>query len=139
MSDRRNPFEELERMVERMNRQLESAVGSNVPAATTTSVDVVDEGDAFAVTADLPGFEKDEIDVRLDGNRLTITAESDQEEDTSGENYVRHERRHQSVNRSVMLPEDVVEGEVSASYRNGVLTVRLPKRTGGGGTEIDVE
>lgn len=128
-------------MVERMNRQLESAVGSGVPATTTTSIDVVDEGDAFAVTADLPGFEKEDIDVRLDGNRLTVAAERDSEEEATDENYVRRERRRQSVNRSVMLPDDVVESEVSASYRNGVLTVRLPKETEdeGGGTEIEVE
>jgi len=142
MSGGSNPFEEFERMIERMNRQLESAVGAG-PSATAgidTEIDVADDGEAFVVIADLPGFETENIDVRVDGTRLTIDAERETGEDVSEDAYVRRERRRQSVNRSVTLPGEVVESEVTATHNNGVLTVRLPKATGDGdGTAIEVE
>ena len=120
MSDAPDPFDELERMIERMNRRLESAVGTG--------------------TADLPGFDSDRIEIRLDGTRLTIGAERETESDVAEADYVRRERRLESVNRSMTLPEEVVESDVSATHDNGVLTVRLPKATGdAGGTTIDIE
>jgi len=142
MSSRRNPFEELQRMIDQMNRQLESTVGAGIESSMggSINVDVADEGDELVVTADLPGFEREDIDVRLDGNRLWLSAERESEREEGDEDgtYVRRERSHQSVSRSVTLPEDVAESEVSARYRNGVLTVTLPKAREGGGTSIDV-
>jgi len=142
MSDAPDPFDELERMIERMNRRLESAVGTGTadPTASGLALDVADEGDAFVVTADLPGFDSDRIEIRLDGTRLTIGAERETESDVAEADYVRRERRLESVNRSMTLPEEVVESDVSATHDNGVLTVRLPKATGdAGGTTIDIE
>ena len=122
-------------MMNRMSRQFEESMGgpdlSQLTGGTGTSIDVADHDDEFVVTADLPGFQKDEIDVSLRGDRLHVEADHEQErEETGGEDetrYLRKERRHQSVSRSVTLPEDVDEENVSATYRNGVLTVTLPK------------
>ena len=120
MSDR-DPFSEIERAFDMLGEQFGVDVGA-VP------VDVVDEGDAFVVHADLPGYDSDGIDVQLIEERdLTISAASSQERDSTDGQYVQRERRQQSLSRSVHLPEAVDEGETTASYDSGVLTVRLGK------------
>lgn len=94
------------------------------------AVDVADEGDSFVLTADLPGFERDDIDVEVHERTLRIDAthqsETEQEREAD-ENYIRRERSKRSLSRSVTLPEDVDEGAASAAFENGVLTVTLPK------------
>jgi HSP20 family protein len=139
---RPNPLEEIERIFDRMSRELgggdfELDIGHEVP------VDVEDTGEEYVVTADLPGFEREEITVELSGTRLRVGAESDEEteeERTVGEErYLRRERHIASVSRSVRLPDPVEEDAVEATYTNGVLTVTLPKREGGDSRTIDIE
>lgn len=72
----RNPFSEIERMFERMSRQFEGMEESMF--AGTVAVDVEDRGDAYVVTADLPGFDREEVRVELSGETLTIGAEHDE-------------------------------------------------------------
>jgi HSP20 family protein len=140
MAGRRNPFEEIEEMMNRMSRQFEESMGRSELGQLTgreggAAVDVADRDDELVVTADLPGFTTEEIDLTLRGDELRIDAEHEQETEEGGERdegrYIRKERRHQSVSRSVTLPEEVDEENVSAEYRNGVLTVTLPKTHGG--------
>jgi HSP20 family protein len=131
--NRSDPFEEIERLFDQMS-QLGTG-GESRPVR----VDVIDEGDAFAVVADLPGFETEDIEVQLrDDQRLAITAEREDRRDEERDDYVRRERRRRQVSRTVPLPEPVDETETDASYDNGVLTVRLGKRSGGDGTSISV-
>jgi HSP20 family protein len=150
MSGRRNPFEEIERLFNRMSRQFEDEIGGSLPQmggmpGTQPAMDVCDEGDDLVVTADLPGYDKENIDVQLRGDTLHVSAERREERQQEGERgqgrYIRQERRHESVNRSVTLPEQVQEDEVTAEYQNGVLTVRLPKlrASSGDGHRIDIE
>ena len=108
--------------------------GASVP------VDVVDEGDAYAVTMDLPGYTSEDIDVQLtDARHLQVSAATEQSEEAESANYVTRERHSQSMGRTVSLPEPVDEGETEATYSNGVLTVTLPKQEAtGGGTDIPV-
>lgn len=91
------------------------------------SVDLADHGDEFVVTADVPGFETDDIDLRLRDDALVISAEREQSTEEDQENYIRSEREHRSLVESVRLPESVDEDGTSAEYHNGVLTVHLPK------------
>jgi len=120
MSDR-DPFSEIERAFDMLGEQFGVDMGS-IP------VDVVDEGDAFVVHADLPGYDSDDIDVQLvEDRKLTISATSSQERESVDGQYVQRERRQQSLSRSVRLPEAVDEHETTANYNNGVLTVRLAK------------
>jgi HSP20 family protein len=155
-----NPFD-FERMFERMNRQFEEMnrqfarfadsrpaleVGDSLPAAWNQGgiqVDVAERDDTVVVTADLPGFEKNEIDLSVANDALTIRAEHDVEDAYESENYVRRERRLHSVRRTIPLPVDVREEEASASYTNGVLTVTLPTVETDDGDEdshhIDIE
>ena len=115
-------------MFERMSGQFDQMGGFDRSAmgARPFDVDVSEHDDEVVVTADLPGFERDDIGVSVSGRTLTIRADRESTTETDGE-YVRHERRNESVRRSISLPEDVAEDEASASYKNGVLTVSLPK------------
>ncbi|AEM55842.1 heat-shock protein [Haloarcula hispanica N601] len=120
MSDR-DPFSEIERAFDMLGEQFGVDMGA-IP------VDVVDEGDAFVVHADLPGYESEDIDVQLvEDRKLTISATSSQERESTDGQYVQRERRQQSMSRSVPLPEAVDDDETTASYDDGVLTVRLAK------------
>jgi len=145
MSEKPQPFEELDELIERMNRQfgeLSRTFDTGVdPVLADISVDVADIGDELVVTADLPGFREEDIDLRADEESVTLSAESETEAVDEDANYHRKERRHQSVNRRVPLPGAVDAAAASASYTNGVLTVTLPKLDpdAPGGHEIDVE
>lgn len=131
------PFRDLERVLDRVTEQLEHVdpgMRGQPPA------DVEDTGDAFVVTIDLPGFEKSDVDIELRDDVLTIEAAHD--EDTSAEledRYVRRERRHTSVSRSLHLPAPVDETGATASYDHGVLRVDLPKAEPESGTRVEVE
>jgi HSP20 family protein len=146
MTGRKNPFEDLEQMIERMSRQFEESVGGEMASQLGggTSIDVADRGEEFVVTADLPGFRKDDVDVTLRGDHLQIRAETEaetEEESDEDGHYIRKERRHESVNRTVTFPEEVDDGNVAAEYRNGVLTVTVGKLAAGGedSHSIDIE
>jgi HSP20 family protein len=131
-------FDHMSRQFEEMNRQfarfaearpaLES--GSALPATMgqgSVSVDVADYDDSVVVTADLPGFEKEDIDLSIAGDALTIRAERDVDTESESDSYVRRERRHHSVRRTIPLPGEIREEDASASYTNGVLSVTLPR------------
>lgn len=125
-------------MFEEMNRGLEafdSGLTQGVP------VDVLERDDEFVVTADLPGYDKEAIDVRLSGATLTIAAERSAESEIASEDgeYVRQERTRETVSRSLRLPDRVDESGTEATYENGVLTVELRKSGAGEGESIDIE
>ncbi|KTG10720.1 heat-shock protein Hsp20 [Haloprofundus marisrubri] len=134
MMRRSNPFDEFEDLFERMSKQFEGMnrqVEETRPMWNTTgiSVDVADEDDEYVVTADMPGFEKEDIDLSLSGRTLTVSGSREMARDDDSSEYLRRERRSESVSRTIRLPEDVREDDTHATYSNGVLTVHLPKRT----------
>ncbi|WP_435064531.1 Hsp20/alpha crystallin family protein [Halobaculum sp. EA56] len=142
----RTPFDDITDLIEQLGEELDE-VGTTLEghARGDVPVDLLERDDEFVVTADLPGFDGDEIEITVSDRTLTLRAESDEEE-TSAEatpegQYHRRERRRRSVTRRVRLPGEVNETEATASYENGVLTVTLPKREpdSGDGTRIDVE
>jgi len=148
MSARSNPFEELERIFERMSRQLDETshrMGSRGPIGRLSSesgsmaIDLVEHDGEFVATVDLPGFEREDVDLRVSDHTLHLEAEHDEATEESEEDYLRRERRHQSVQRSVRLPEEVDKEAVTARMKNGVLTVRLPKAESEETHEIEIE
>ncbi|MFC6904458.1 Hsp20/alpha crystallin family protein [Halalkalicoccus tibetensis] len=142
---RRNPFDDIEEFFDRLNSQFEGQGGFDQEAfgmggTSRMSIDLADRDGEFVVTADAPGFGKEEIDVRVTGRRLTIEAERTESSEDESETYLRSERRSESLHRTVQLPEPVEEEDVSATYKNGVLTITLPKQdpeTGGKSIEIE--
>jgi len=145
---KRNPFDELDDLLDRMQENMEraaqawdpTAIGGELSGASPMSVDLEDRGDELVLTGDLPGFETDDIDVRIKERTLRITAERDEMSEAEAGEYIRRERRHSSVSRSIPLPTAVDADGITATYNNGVLTVRLPKaEPSSDGTRIDVE
>jgi HSP20 family protein len=139
----RNPFDDVQELLDRMSRQAEEGLLRGAGADLRgVAVDVAERGDEFVVTADLPGYEADDIDLTVSDDRLHLSAERSEERETGGDDgarYHRRERRRQPVKRTLRLPDDVDETAVSAEYENGVLTVTLPKREEpSGGRRIDI-
>ena len=92
--------------------------------------DIRDAGDRFILEAELPGFQKEDIDIQLSDNNLTISAEhktESEEKDQKG-NFVRRERTWGSYSRSFDV-SDIDTTRIKAAYQNGILTLTLPKRT----------
>ena len=136
MSRRNNPFEEIERLFERMGS---GGMGS-MSGMHDVSVDISETDAEVVVTADLPGYEKEDIEVGVKDRRLTVEAERKHESEDRDENerFLRQERTHQRISRSVSLPTDVDEDAASATYHNGVLTVTLPKVDPDEGTDSHI-
>jgi HSP20 family protein len=125
---RRNPFEELEDMFDRMGRQLETGT---LAEFKSVPVDLQDHGDEYTLVADLPGYDAADIELTYADGTLRIDADREHEfEDADDETgrYVHRERR-ETVNRTVRIPDPVVEDDITASQTNGTLTVTLPKET----------
>ena len=91
------------------------------------SVDVVEGDDEVTVTADLPGLEQKDIELQVEGNTLLIRGEREQHREEKRRNFTRSERRYGAFRRSVLLPAEVDSDRATAAYKNGVLTVKLPK------------
>jgi HSP20 family protein len=91
------------------------------------ALDVYEEKDDLIVKAEIPGLTKDEIDVSLDGSTLTIRGEKKKEEEIKEEDYYRCERTFGAFSRTIELPADVKPDKVNATFKNGVLEIRLPK------------
>jgi HSP20 family protein len=100
------------------------------PTTLLPAADVRETDKAFEIQLDMPGIAPDQIDVKLEGNELTITAERKEEKviEEKEKGYVRRERSAGSYLRSFSLPDTLDGTKPEATYRQGVLTVTLPKR-----------
>ena len=146
---RRDPFDEIEDLLERMGHEFEELGGTlegtgpevpRFPGARDVDVDVYGDDETITVVADLPGFDADDIDVELRDDSLVIAGsreessdvevgDADGESEDDAVHYHRRERRLQSVSRRVPIPEPVEADAATASFDAGVLTVTLPKRS----------
>ena len=88
--------------------------------------DIIDNGDSYLLQAELPGYDKSEIGIKLDGDYLTISAEHKEENEEKKDNFIRRERRIGSYSRSFDITGIDAE-KITAEYNNGVLAVTLPK------------
>jgi HSP20 family protein len=79
------------------------------------------------ITAELPGFEPDEIDVTASEDSITIRAEGESETDETGNGYILHEREVAQFERTLPLPDGIDPESIQAMYRNGVLRILIPK------------
>lgn len=120
-------------MVERLSRQFEDISWWDERPMQSMgdefAVDVVDEPDEVVVTVDVPGFDRNEIDVRVDDRTLWIEATREEAVDEGDDTYLRRERSRRFNRRSITLPAEGDPEDVEATLRNGVLTVTIPKAT----------
>ena len=90
-------------------------------------VDIYDNDDQFVITAELPGVDKKDISVNLEGRELTLKGERSSDNEVKEENYYIKERRYGKFERVFTLPEDVDQDKITADYKDGVLKVSIPK------------
>ena len=130
--DRWDPFREMMTLRESMDRLLQQSISgtgqllSNI-RPDAIPLDVVERDDAFEVHAAIPGVKPDDVEVVVQGERLTIRAEVRREEDQAGDNWLMRELRSGSVQRTITLPAPVSSDKAEARIELGVLTLRLPK------------
>ena len=131
-----DPHSEVNRLFDEMFGNL----GSNMSRQQRTpqtqwapALDVVSDDGDLLIRAELPGVKREDVDITLHERVLTISGERRAEEQREGSGYYVRERRYGSFRRSLVLPHDVQEGQVSARFEDGVLEVRVP----GGATELE--
>ena len=90
-------------------------------------VDIQETDDAYRLSAELPGLTKDDINITLENNVLRLTGERKLEKDVKKESYQRIERTYGSFARSFSLPHQVNGDQVEAAFKDGVLTIMVPK------------
>ncbi len=113
--------------------------GDSLPAPDKIRIDVRTNPKSFTVHAEMPGLDKEDIHVTVDGNLLTIQAEVKQYDADAEEGQVVHSERYYGViARTISLPAPVSESGVKAKYENGILTLNLPKATAGGAKKIAI-
>lgn len=103
-------------------------------------VDVEENDKAYTVKAEVPGVKKEDINVQIEGNQVSITAESKQEKDVKENGKViRSERYYGSLYRSFSLGQDVDQGAASAKYADGILQLTLPKKASAATKKLTVQ
>jgi HSP20 family protein len=127
------PFRELERMRKEMDHLWDSffeerpRLKAEEVREWFPSLDVAETKDSLVVKAEIPGMDPKDIDISLSNEILTIKGEKKQEKEEKEENYHLIERSYGKFIRSVRLPGEVKSDKISASYKNGVLNIILPK------------
>lgn len=128
-----DPFRNLSTLQEQMNRLFEEAFprsrsDESALTAWAPAVDIYETESELVLKADLPAIEEKDLDIRVENNMLTIRGERKFEQNVREDNFLRVERAYGAFSRSFSLPNTVNTDAIQAEYRNGVLTVRMPKR-----------
>lgn len=139
-----DPFWSLQNEVNRLFEDFWHGSGFGLPFLAEPSrfhpsIDVAETESEVRVTAELPGLEEKDFELHLAGDQLMIRGEKRTEHEESGRGWHSAERAFGSFQRAIQLPCEVDADKASAEYKNGVLTVRLPKQPGAAGRRITVE
>ena len=130
-----SPFEEMEKRFEEFFRRPFSMLGPSwFPALrmpelgdVSAKVDIFEDGNDVVVKAELPGMKKDDLEVNLTDDTITVSGEKKKEEKIEKKDYYRVERSYGSFTRSFRLPKEVQSDKAKASFKDGVLEIRVPK------------
>jgi HSP20 family protein len=142
----RGAFESLHRQIDRLFHDFERgfdvwrpfgrslldlapAWQTEIPWGTMPAIDVAEKDKEYEVTAELPGIDEKDVEVKVSNDVLTIKGEKKEEKEEKKKDYHFSERRFGSFQRSFRVPEGVDTDKIEASFKNGVLTVKLPKST----------
>lgn len=130
-TDLAHRFHRMDRIFEEWMRSLPLrrpfGLGWDWPGEDLIRVDEFRDGETLVVRAELPGIDPDkDVQLAVDHGALHIKAERRAEEKTEDKGYTRHEMRHGVLTRTLPLPEGVAPSDISASYKDGILEVRVP-------------
>jgi HSP20 family protein len=136
-----DPVRELASMeVDRLNQMFADFYGQPYSRSWVPAVDVFEsEGHEFVIKAELPDMKREDIAVTFDSGTLTLKGERKSEHETSKDRFHRIERQYGSFSRSFTLPATVDASRIAATYKDGVLTIRLPQREEAKPKQIEVQ
>jgi HSP20 family protein len=142
-SDRWDPFREMVTFREAMDRWLQQSISGTGQLLSnmrpeSIPIDAIERDDAFEIRAALPGVRPDDVEVTVQGERVTIRAEARSAEESSADNWLMREHRFGVLQRSISLPVPVSSENAEARIENGVLSLRLPKTQGVEARRINV-
>jgi HSP20 family protein len=109
------------------DRWFDTNGGSMPNMMTVPAVNIVEKQDHYEITLAAPGMKKDDFNIDVEGNLLTISAESGQRREDKDERHTRQEFNYTSFSRAFTMPDGVVKDKIDASYENGLLRLMLPK------------
>ncbi|MFH1538171.1 MAG: Hsp20/alpha crystallin family protein [bacterium] len=119
------PFRSLDRMFG--DFLSDSFWGTDSLRAVDPPIDVYEKDGEIVLSAELPGMSKDDIDINVEGNTVTLRGERKHKDEVKDEHYHRIERLYGSFERSFTLPASADTNKISAEYKNGILKLRIPK------------
>lgn len=143
-----SPFDEMERLFNEMSRGLTRPFGGWPDFGSPTAapfegrqpkVDLIDREDEIVLKAELPGVKKEDLEVTMGDNAVTIRASTSHEEEEEKGDYYRKEMTRGEFVRTVPIPETIDEGKVSASFKDGILELKMPKTEEARPRQIKVE
>ena len=119
------------------NRRFQPLAGADT--AWTPAVDIIEKGDDLVIRAEVPGIERDAIEVKLEDNTLILSGERVRETEADDTRAYRRERVYGSFVRSFSLPKTVDATRISATYKNGILEITVPKAEEAKPRKIDIK
>ncbi|NOJ32323.1 MAG: hypothetical protein DA329_09325 [Candidatus Nitrosocosmicus sp.] len=90
--------------------------------------DIMDKGDKYTISLEVPGIQKDGIDIKATEEYITVSAQEEKQEEQQGENYVLRERTYKSFSRKIPFSESIVPAKIDATVENGILKIEVPKQ-----------
>jgi len=137
------PFKDLMALQERMNKLFDETFSRGAQdvevGAWSPPVDIMERGDEIVIKLEISGVDQKAIDLKVEGNVLTIKGERQLEEGTKRDDYLRLERPYGTFSRSFSLPNTVDHAKVKASHKDGILRLVLPKKEETKPKQIKVE
>jgi HSP20 family protein len=124
-----DPFDDMVDLQKQINQLFNSSLGRTAPSAQgewIPAVDVYKQENSYIVEAELPGIDKDDVQLSIEDNVLTISGSKKSSKKEKAENYYCYERTCGEFSRSFRLPTDIDLGKVKANFNNGVLKAELP-------------
>lgn len=128
-------------VLKEFNEKFENLSTDNRPDGNSWNprIDIVENDNGYVVSAELPGVQKNEIDIDIKDNTLTISGEKKFEKKEEKDNYLRVERSYGKFQRSLYLDQNVDREKISAKYKDGILQVTLPKKEEATPKKIEVK
>ncbi|CAN7649548.1 MULTISPECIES: Hsp20/alpha crystallin family protein [Duganella] len=143
---RMDPFRDIARFdpfrdIDEMFRDFSPSLWRNSEVMPRLRMDVSETEKEYLVKAEIPGVQKDDIKVAINGNQVSLSAEvKDEQPATTGKSgALRTERYYGHIQRSFTLPQDVDDDQAQARYENGVLHLTLPKKVGTGAKQLSIQ
>lgn len=129
-----DPYRDMMTLRDRMNRLFEDAAAGKgeekdlMTRSWAPSVDIYETENEVVLTAEIPGVDEKDVEIKVEDNNLTLRGERKFEKETKEENYHRVERSYGSFFRSFSLPSYIDQDRIEAEQENGVLKIHMPKR-----------